>query len=85
MTKLVDELEAARAEVSRLERQVASATCAEVGHRWQSSGGANCGCKIGYCSVPVHECAVCGDCDYGDNEDADDVRANCALDVGEQP
>jgi hypothetical protein len=29
------------------------------------------------CSVPVHECAVCGDCDYGDNPEADQTVRRC--------
>ena len=49
--------------------------CAILGHKWVSDGGTNCGC--GDCSVPVHKCESCGDHDYGDNEDADRVRAEC--------
>jgi hypothetical protein len=52
--------------------------CASLGHIWEFSGGANCGCNGGSCSVPVHECAACGDCDYGDNAEADQCRAECA-------
>lgn len=79
----LEELENARAEVARLERIVAAASCAEVGHRWKFTGGRNCCCEAvevgesGGCSIPVHECEVCGDCDYGDNQDATDVRATC--------
>ena len=51
--------------------------CHILGHRWQFTGGKNCGCRDGYCSVPVHECDSCGDCDYGDNSEADDVRERC--------
>lgn len=51
--------------------------CSVLGHKWKSDGGRWCGCCDGGCSVPVHECEACGDCDYGDNEDADDVRAEC--------
>lgn len=51
--------------------------CAVLGHKWIHAGGANCGCPEGSCSVPVHECESCGDCDYGDNADADEVRAGC--------
>jgi ribosomal protein L29 len=80
---LAEKLDAARAEVARLERQAAAATCAEIGHRWVSLGGCNCGCEgngreYGGCSVPVHECAICGDCDYGENHDAEEVRRRCA-------
>lgn len=78
MTGLVDRLNDARAEVSRLERQMAAATCAEVGHRWVSIGGCNAGCEPNCCcSVPVHECSVCKDCDYGENEEAKIIRKRC--------
>lgn len=50
--------------------------CTILGHRWVFTGAANCGCPGGGCSVPVHECE-CGDCDYGDNADADEVRRRC--------
>lgn len=76
-------LEAAKDEVARLERMVAVAPCAEVGHRWVSIGGANAGCEIGAdicnCSVPVNVCEICGDCDYGENVEADEIRAECKL------
>lgn len=53
-------------------------------HDWRSTGGCNAGCGPDcYCSVPVHECAGCGDCDYGDNEEARDIRADCRLQRGE--
>lgn len=79
MTGLIDRLEAARAEVSRLEREAAAATCAEVGHRWKHIGGSNASCERSDCgcSVPVHECEVCKDCDYGDNAEAKEVRRSC--------
>ena len=80
MARIAEQLEDARAEVHRLERMAAAATCAELGrHDWQSIGGCNCGCPDGSCSVPVHECTRCGDCDYGKNDDADDVRRNCPI------
>jgi hypothetical protein len=51
----------------------------EVGHDWQSIGGCNAGCgDFCACSVPVHTCTRCGDCDYGDNEDANEIRKACA-------
>ncbi len=77
MPNLADRIADAKAELSRLERLAASATCAEVGHDWQSLGGCNCGCDGGCCSVPVNECTRCKDCDYGDNEDAAEIRARC--------
>lgn len=50
----------------------------QIEHAWRSVGGCNAGCsKDCACSVPVHECAACGDCDYGKNAEADEVRANC--------
>ena len=52
----------------------------EDGHDMQSIGGCNAGCcESCGCSVPVNTCTRCGDCDYGDNEDADRVRVECAL------
>lgn len=70
-----------------LDRLIAEATvlaagehqCAVLGHRWQFVGGRNAGCERGdycSCSVPVHECE-CGDCDYGDNPEADEIMADC--------
>lgn len=77
--RLAEQLEEARAEVARLERIAATATCRDLGHDWQSLGGASCGCDDGLCSVPVNHCSRCGDCDYGENADADDVRAKCTA------
>lgn len=51
--------------------------CSILGHKWVFAGGANCGCPDGSCSVPVCECAACGDCDYGDSIEADEIRAEC--------
>jgi hypothetical protein len=80
-TDLQRELEETEARASKLRRMIAAAPCAEVGHRWVFRGGAWCGCNVdgapGSCSVPVHTCSVCGDCDYGDNEEADGIRADC--------
>lgn len=54
--------------------------CHILGHRWHFVGCTNCGChKDAACSVPVHECVGCGDCDYGDNTEADETRARCIL------
>lgn len=78
---LSEQLEAARQNVARLEREVAAANCAEVGHRWKCLGGRNAGCDLEgrdcHCSVPVHECEVCGDCDYGENAVAQEVFRAC--------
>lgn len=52
----------------------------ERGHDMQSIGGCNAGCHEDCdCSVPVHTCTRCGDCDYGKNDEAEQVRADCAL------
>lgn len=52
----------------------------EAGHDMRHVGGCNAGCHAERaCSVPVHTCARCGDCDYGDNEEARQVRAGCAV------
>ncbi len=80
MADLGSRLEAAKAEVVRLERQAAQASCAEVGHSWKSLGGCNAGCEIAdacSCSVPVHECERCGDCDYGENAEALEIKIAC--------
>jgi hypothetical protein len=60
----------------------------QAGHDWQSIGGRNACCDEGdfcSCSVPVNACTRCGDCDYGDNDDADDVRRLCAEKRGDDP
>jgi hypothetical protein len=82
---LADDLRAAEAQVEALKRRIGAATCAQIGeHDWQSIGGCNAGCCKGCtCSVPVHECSRCHDCDYGDNADADIVKARCAAERGE--
>lgn len=56
----------------------------EAGHDWHSLGGCNAGCHPEHCacSVPVNTCRRCGDCDYGDNAEAEQVRADCALLLG---
>ncbi len=85
MTELANKLEAARAEVQRLERIAATATCRELGCDMQSIGGCNCGCEFydgedlceGQCSVPVLKCTRGGDCDYGANAEAEEKRAAC--------
>lgn len=79
---LRQQLEEAEAEADRLRRQVASASCRQVGHDWKFVGGTNACCDGDphncECSVPVHECTKCGASDYGDNDEADEVRATCA-------
>jgi len=55
-------------------------TCLTHGHDWKHIGGRNAGCGVDTCScsVPVHECTRCGDCDYGDNAEAETTRRECA-------
>jgi hypothetical protein len=56
----------------------------QAGHDWQSIGGCNAGCHDKCaCSVPVHRCSRCGDCDYGENTEAEQVRADCAAKWGD--
>lgn len=52
--------------------------CKTLGHRWKHVGGKNCGCpgRSG-CSVPVHQCEACGDYDYGDNEESEEIIRHC--------
>ena len=54
--------------------------CQSGEHKWKSVGGRNAYCENGDlcdCSVPVHECEVCGDCDYGNTPEADEIRREC--------
>lgn len=74
---LLSQLAEAEARVAQLRRAVAQGPCREVGHDWQHIGGRNCGCGDGGCSVPVHQCSKCGDCDYGDNPEAAATIAAC--------
>jgi hypothetical protein len=79
MGDLTSKLAAAQAEVARLQREIAQGPCREYGHTWKSIGGANAGCCDDcHCSVPVHVCEKCGDCDYGENDDAKAIRIECA-------
>lgn len=70
--------------MSRLLAALLVPNCAEEGHSWRSLGGCNAGCSESCgCSVPVHECSRCGDCDYGDNAEADSIRDHCRELYGE--
>jgi hypothetical protein len=55
--------------------------CLVLGHKWVFHGGANCGCEDGQCGVPVYRCEGCGDYDYGENDEARDMRAACERDT----
>lgn len=58
--------------------------CHILGHKWKHIGGRNACCDRGadtcVCSVPVHDCEICGDCDYGDNDEANEIRSACERD-----
>jgi hypothetical protein len=84
---LANELREAEANVEALKRRIAAATCAQIGeHDWKSVGGCNAGCDDDCCcSVPVHACTRCGDCDYGQNKWADETRAKCREKRGVKP
>lgn len=75
-----EKLEGARLALAQAEREFASMTCRERGaHRWRFEGGANAGCcDTCTCSKPVYVCKDCGDCDYGDNEERDEIVLACA-------
>jgi hypothetical protein len=84
MKTLSEQLADAEAEAARLKRAIAVAPCDEVGHRWKFLGGRNAGCDDEdhrefscSCSVPVYECEACGDCDYGENDEAREIVAEC--------
>ena len=54
------------------------ALCKNDQHEWQHVGGRNAGCcDECSCSVPVHQCARCGDWDYGDNDEAAEIIRQC--------
>ena len=57
----------------------------EDGHDWQHIGGCNAGCaEWCCCSVPVQKCSRCGDYDYGDNDEARQIEADCAAERAEE-
>jgi hypothetical protein len=79
MSTLREELAEAEARAAHLRNRIAAETCATAGHDWRHIGGRNAGCERGCCcSIPVHECTVCGDSDYGDNEEARTKIKACA-------
>jgi hypothetical protein len=90
MKTLLEQLADAKAETARLERAIAAAPCRRVGHRWKFLGGKNAGCGANDweqgcdCSVPVYECTACGDCDYGENDEAREIIMKCKARREEQ-
>lgn len=68
------------AQAEHVRREIAQGPCKQYGHEWEPLGGANAGCGNDCaCSVPVHRCVKCSDCDYGDNDEAKQVREKCAA------
>lgn len=79
--KTIDEkIEDARAELNRLEALKKAKSCIE-GHSWISLGGCNAACDDDdcNCSIPVYTCSVCGECDYGENSEAAEIRRQCKM------
>ena len=85
-TPLELELEAAEANIAAIRQKIKQGPCREYGHDWHLLGGANAGCGDDCsCSVPVYECRKCGDCDYGQNAEAETVRVRCSSDEENTP
>lgn len=65
-----------------IKRDIIYLGCSAGRHNWQLIGGRNAACARGiddcHCSVPVHQCADCRDCDYGDNAEATEIIEQCA-------
>lgn len=53
--------------------------CRRGKHDWKVEGYKSCGCDEAHCSIPVYTCSRCGACDYGENAEADCVRADCVC------
>jgi hypothetical protein len=61
------------------ERDFIFLNCQDRKHDWQHIGGKNAGCGPACdCSVPVKQCTVCKDFDYGDNPEAREIISECA-------
>jgi hypothetical protein len=59
-------------------RDIIYLNCQDGKHEWQHIGGTNAGCGPEcHCSVPVHACRVCGDYDYGCNDEAEQIKKEC--------
>ena len=69
--------------VFQLQQQILHGLCKDIGHSWKFIGGRNAGCSdICDCSIPVYTCSKCGDCDYGDNDEAEETKTKCELEKG---
>lgn len=78
---LEQKLAALEAAAASVRREIANGPCLGFGHDWVFAGSSNLGCHADCaCGGPVYSCSKCGDCDYGDNSEADELRAECAAD-----
>lgn len=60
--------------------------CMALGCELEHVGGANAGCDdCCGCSVPVYRCTRCKGYDYGENEEADEIRAACRAEIEGNP
>ncbi len=83
---LYSELEQVEAKAALIRAQIRDGDCKNYGHDWSDTGGANAACdEWCSCSIPVRRCKKCGDLDYGDNDDAKQIVANCGLSFASEP
>lgn len=80
MSDLADQIAVAEAHLRGL-RAKAALSCVDGRHDWKFIGGRNAACGVDgcSCSVPVHRCASCGDYDYGENAEAEQIVGRCVL------
>lgn len=78
--ELARQIEEAEAHLFQLRQRAATASCHDLGHDWRLEGGKNAYCCDEGCGcyVPVYTCNRCGNCDYGDNEEAEEIMAKCS-------
>lgn len=80
MSALIEQLAELERQAAQIKREIASGPCLEFGHDFQFAGGTNLGCGDDCaCGGAVYTCTKCGDCDYGDNEENDELRAACTA------
>lgn len=80
MATLREELEETEARAEHLRRRIAAEACAVAGHDWKHIGGRNAACHDDCaCSIPVYECTVCKDSDYGENAEANEKMRQCEI------
>jgi hypothetical protein len=84
MDDLVAQLAELEAKAAAVRRQIAQGPCVQYGHTWKLLGGRNVACSEDCsCSVSVYVCEKCGDCDYGDNAERDEIVMECAERYGQ--